>query len=265
MVSMSLQNGQLKAVYGMLEVHLKHMKSAIRLGKFALDNGETPVACVFVYEPSGEVLAYGMNYTNESLSGIAHAEFMAIEQLRGKFGGGEILKGVMRDIVVYVTVEPCVMCASALKQLEVGKVVFGCANERFGGNGTVLRVNGDSCTGGRGYVVVPGILRREAIMLLRYFYVRSNERAPKPRNKAERRLDRDTFPSLPWSKYIGRESFVAEFGEKMVCHFDGNTDIFGGLVDWDLIDEPCDWILEHLNRECQDFDLHRRKKIKLDV
>ncbi|QLL33488.1 hypothetical protein HG536_0E03990 [Torulaspora globosa] len=249
----------------MLEVRLKHMRSAVRLAKFALDHGETPVACVFVHEPSGQVVAYGMNYTNESLSGIAHAEFMGIEQLRERFGGGEELMCVMRDVVVYVTVEPCVMCASALKQLEVGKVVFGCANERFGGNGTVIRVNGDRCTGGRGYVAVPGILRREAIMLLRYFYVRSNERAPKPRNKAERRLDRNAFPSLPWSRYIGRESFVEEFGEKMLCHFDDSTDIFGDLVDWDLIDEPCDWILEHLKTQCQEFALHRRKKIKLEV
>lgn len=249
----------------MLEVHLKHMRSAVRLARFALDHGETPVACVFVHGPSGQVVAYGMNYTNESQSGIAHAEFMGIEQLREIFGGGEELVRVMREVVVYVTVEPCVMCASALKQLEVGKVVFGCANERFGGNGTVLRVNGDSCTSGRGYLVVPGILRREAIMLLRYFYVRSNERAPKPRNKAERRLDREAFPALPWDRYIGRESFVEEFGEKMVGHFDDGMDIFGGLVDWDLIDEPCEWILEDLKTRCQEFTLSRRKKIKLEV
>ncbi|CAI6740358.1 ANL_collapsed_G0029610.mRNA.1.CDS.1 [Saccharomyces cerevisiae] len=88
------------------------------------------------------------------------------------------------------------MCASALKQLGIGKVVFGCGNERFGGNGIVLSVNHDTCTlvpknnSAAGYESIPGILRKEAIMLLRYFYVRQNERAPKPRSKSDRVLDK---------------------------------------------------------------------------
>lgn len=249
----------------MLEVHLKRMGDAVKLAKFALDHGETPVACVFVHGRSGRLMAYGMNYTNESLSGVAHAEFMGIEQLRCRFGGGDELLRVMREIVVYVTVEPCVMCASALKQLGVQKVVFGCANERFGGNGTVLKINSDSCTAGIGYETIPGILRREAIMLLRYFYVRSNERAPKPRNKAERRLDRDAFPPLPWCRYIDREAFAREFGSESLHHFDGETDLLDGKIDWQLIDEPCDGILDQLKARCQESALRSHKKIKLEV
>lgn len=242
---------------------MERMRDAMRLARYALDHGETPVACTFVHEPTGQIIAYGMNNTNESRSGVAHAEFMAIDLLRREFGGGDELVRLMRDIVVYVTVEPCIMCASALKQLEVGKVVFGCANERFGGNGTVLTINSDNSTTGRPYRTVPGILRREAIMLLRYFYVRSNARAPKPRNKAERKLDREGFPPLLWSRYNDRESFVKEFGAEELHHFDDNTDLLGNDLDWELIDKPCDSILEHLEKKCQEHVMRRNKRVKL--
>jgi tRNA-specific adenosine deaminase 2 len=47
----------------------------------------------------------------------------------------------LRDVTLYVTVEPCLMCASALRQLGIKKVFYGCANDRFGGCGSVLSVN----------------------------------------------------------------------------------------------------------------------------
>ena len=169
--------------------HVEHMRTAVRLARYALDHDETPVACIFVHTPSGQLMAYGMNDTNKSLTGIAHAEFMGIDQIKAMLGSRGVVD-VFKDTTLYVTVEPCIMCASALKQLGIGKVVFGCGNERFGGNGTVLSVNHDTCTlapknnTATGYESVPGVLRREAIMLLRYFYVRQNEKAPKPRSKS---------------------------------------------------------------------------------
>lgn len=79
---------------------------------------------------------------------------------------------------LYVTVEPCIMCASFLRQLGIRKVYFGAVNDRFGGTGGVLsihdmkyRVDGES-----GYEVSGGWLREEAIMLLRKFYVQENEK-----------------------------------------------------------------------------------------
>lgn len=255
----------------MISVHLSHMRTAIRLARYALDHDETPVACVFVHTPTDQVIAYGMNDTNKSLTGIAHAEFMGIEQLRQLVGNGKPLIDLFENITLYVTVEPCIMCASALKQLGIKRVVFGCANERFGGNGTVLAINRDSCTlsppqqerQGNSYKAIPGVLRREAIMLLRYFYVRSNDRAPKPRNKAERRLDTETFPAMSWAKYIDRESFAVEFGiENMSCYDDG-SDIIDSKIEWPLINSSWDTIVDELNSQCQDFTLSKSKKVKL--
>lgn len=216
---------------------LLHMRTAITLAKYALDHEETPVACIFVHSKLNKVIAYGMNGTNESISGISHAEFMGIKQIQEKYGTDP---KIFSEIVLYVTVEPCIMCASALKQLGIKKVVFGCGNERFGGNGSILCIHNDTSTNkSNKYVSIPGVLRREAIMLLRYFYVRENDRAPKPRTKKDRKLDKETFPPVQWDKYLTLEEFEDEFGQEFRDAFYSHRDVYDE-IDWDLIDTGCD-------------------------
>ena len=70
------------------------------------------------------------------MQGIRHAELCAVDEILKTYSA-EIFK----TTDLYVTVEPCIMCAGALRQLGVRNVFFGCANERFGGCGSVLRVN----------------------------------------------------------------------------------------------------------------------------
>ena len=91
-----------------------------------------------------------------------------------------------------MTVEPCVMCAAALRYLGLGKVFYGCGNERFGGCGSVLDVHSSEI-----YLPkeIPALeckvlneFRTECVMLLRRFYVRENEKAPNPKKKAKRVL-----------------------------------------------------------------------------
>ncbi|CAI4559143.1 ASN_HP2_G0028280.mRNA.1.CDS.1 [Saccharomyces cerevisiae] len=248
--------------------HVKHMRTAVRLARYALDHDETPVACIFVHTPTGQVMAYGMNDTNKSLTGVAHAEFMGIDQIKAMLGSRGVVD-VFKDITLYVTVEPCIMCASALKQLGIGKVVFGCGNERFGGNGTVLSVNHDTCTlvpknnSAAGYESIPGILRKEAIMLLRYFYVRQNERAPKPRSKSDRVLDKNTFPPMEWSKYLNEEAFIETFGDDYRTCFANKVDLSSNSVDWDLIDSHQDNIIQELEEQCKMFRFNVHKKSKV--
>jgi len=101
----------------------------------------------------------------------------------------EILKShspeIFKTTDLYVTVEPCIMCAGALRQLQIRTVYFGCANERFGGCGSVLRVNqmfllslwrGTECRadGELAYQTFPGLYREDCIMLLRDFYMQEN-------------------------------------------------------------------------------------------
>ncbi|KIX95676.1 uncharacterized protein Z520_08796 [Fonsecaea multimorphosa CBS 102226] len=163
-----------------LELHQGFMRQAIEVAEEALRGGETPVACVLVHE--GEVVARGMNDTNRSLNGTRHAEFLAIAQFLSKMPASKL-----KETDLYVTVEPCIMCASALRQYGIRRVFFGCGNDRFGGNGSVLPVHSDKGLE-EGYPSYGGIFRKEAIMLLRRFYIQENENAPNPRAKGNREL-----------------------------------------------------------------------------
>jgi len=163
-----------------LEVHQAFMRQAIDVAEEALAGGETPVACVLVLD--GHVVARGMNDTNRSLNGTRHAEFLAIAVFLSKFPAAKL-----KETDLYVTVEPCIMCASALRQYGIRCVYFGCGNDRFGGNGSVLAVHSDNGLE-EGYPSYGGIYRKEAIMLLRRFYIQENENAPNPRAKGNREL-----------------------------------------------------------------------------
>lgn len=163
-----------------LELHQGFMRQAINVAEEALAGGETPVACVLVHEC--QVVARGMNDTNRSLNGTRHAEFLAITEFLSKFPPSKL-----KETDLYVTVEPCIMCASALRQYGIRCVYFGCGNDRFGGNGSVLAVHSDKGLE-EGYPSYGGIFRKEAIMLLRRFYIQENENAPNPRAKGNREL-----------------------------------------------------------------------------
>lgn len=99
----------------------------------ALLSDEVPVGCVFVKQ--GQAIARARNRTNEWRNATLHAELEAIDHLLPNH------PAPLSSITLYVTVEPCVMCASALRQIGIGKVVYGCGNDRFGGCGSVIDVN----------------------------------------------------------------------------------------------------------------------------
>ncbi|PKX93238.1 nucleoside deaminase [Aspergillus novofumigatus IBT 16806] len=156
-----------------MEVDSRHayfMKQALLMGEKALESGETPVGCVLVHHD--RIVGSGMNDTNKSMNGTRHAEFIAIEDMLRSHP-----KSLLRSTDLYVTVEPCVMCASALRQYQIRAVYFG----------SILSLHSDF-TIDPPYPVYGGLFRKEAIMLLRRFYIQENEKAPKPRPKKNREL-----------------------------------------------------------------------------
>ncbi|OJD39953.1 trna specific adenosine deaminase [Diplodia corticola] len=168
--------------------HERFMREALHMAELALATDETPVGCVFVRD--GRVIGRGMNDTNRSLNGTRHAEFVAISQILAEHPAS-----VLRDTDLYVTVEPCVMCASALRQFGIRAVYFGCWNDRFGGTGGVLNIHSDpSPSVDKPYPVYGGIFREDAIMLLRKFYVQENVKAPEPKQKGTRELKTEIVP-----------------------------------------------------------------------
>ncbi|KAH9905339.1 hypothetical protein F4778DRAFT_769967 [Xylariomycetidae sp. FL2044] len=245
------------------EFHLKYMREALDMGVLALKTNETPVGAVIVYH--GRVIAKGMNATNITRNGTRHAEFMALSALLSRKEKGDVVdvnidpnpalddacwgdvdptdghiypygqklhpapvvdRDIIRECVLYVTVEPCVMCASLLRQLGISKVYFGAVNDKFGGTGGVFRIHmnskpvprpnhrpyqngygphdidriskgranalprdeddGDGGNVERGFPAEGGYLRDDAVSLLRRFYVQENGRAPQPRKKEGR-------------------------------------------------------------------------------
>jgi tRNA-specific adenosine deaminase 2 len=81
------------------------------------------------------ILLY-LNLISPTFQGTRHAEFVAIAQILQKYP-----PEIFKKTDLYVTVEPCIMCASALRQLGIRAVYFGCFNERFGGTGGILTIN----------------------------------------------------------------------------------------------------------------------------
>ena len=109
------------------------MQRAFDQAKKALEEGEVPIGCVFVV--GGTVVAEGRNEVNKRKNPTAHAEIVCIEEINREHD-----EEFFRDAVVYVNCEPCIMCASALQQLKVKGIFYGCSNPRFGGCGSVLDV-----------------------------------------------------------------------------------------------------------------------------
>lgn len=149
------------------------MREALAEGKNALERGEVPVGCVFVDVAKDEVVARGSNQTNATRNGTSHAELVCIQDLATRCVGD------LSSCELFVTCEPCIMCAAALRMLRIKAVYFGCHNDRFGGNGSVLSLHG----GPDSYPVHPGILKAEAIELFQDFYTMENRRAPEAKRK----------------------------------------------------------------------------------
>lgn len=194
--------------------HFRDMALAHFVAYKALLFNETPVACIVKDKNTNKVVSIGYNYTNTSLNGTKHAEFIALERFTGKSDFN------FKDLILYVTVEPCIMCASYLRQLGIGKVYYGCGNDRFGGTGTVLSVHNDPNLLDDPYESIGGIMRTEAIQLLRNFYIQENELAPNPKIKKNKDIDTKEFP--PNVFRFSKEEFIENYGNERLPLYTGD-------------------------------------------
>lgn len=149
------------------------MEQAFSYAREALANQEVPVGCIFVLNQ--EIVAVGRNEVNETKNATRHAEMICIDQVVAYCKERNLVfKEVFAKITVYVTVEPCIMCAAALYDLNVLGVVFGCKNDRFGGS-TVFDV---AQVLHPATVLKGGYKAEEAMQLLKLFYQGQNPNAP---------------------------------------------------------------------------------------
>ena len=116
-----------------LKTDEQYMREALKQARKAGKLTEVPIGCVIVRE--GEIIARGYNRRNTDGSTLAHAELAAIRKACRKAGDWRL-----EDCMLYVTLEPCPMCAGAIIQARIPRVVIGCMNPKAGCAGSVLNL-----------------------------------------------------------------------------------------------------------------------------
>lgn len=111
----------------------RYMKEAIRQARKAYALGEVPIGCVIVH--GGKIIARGYNRRNTDKNTLAHAEITAIRKASKVIGDWRL-----EECTLYVTLEPCQMCAGAIVQARIPKVVMACMNPKAGCAGSVLNI-----------------------------------------------------------------------------------------------------------------------------
>ena len=110
-----------------------YMKKALELAQIAAEQGEVPVGAVVVKKSTGEIVGRGFNRREYGRSPLTHAEMVAIEQASRRLGGWRLI-----DCELFVTLEPCPMCAGAMINSRVERVVFGAYDAKAGSCGSVI-------------------------------------------------------------------------------------------------------------------------------
>ena len=149
----------------------KYMKEAIKQAKKAYALDETPIGCVIVCE--GKVISRGYNRRNTDKNPLAHAEITAIRKASRRLGDWRL-----EGCTMYVTLEPCQMCAGAIVQSRMDRVVIGCMNPKAGCVGSILnllqmdRFNHQA-------EITAGVLEEECSSLMKQFFRELKEKKKK--------------------------------------------------------------------------------------
>lgn len=155
----------------------RFMRLALEEARAAAGEGEVPIGAVIVF--GGEVIARGHNRRESDLDPSAHAEFSAMLQASRALG-----RWRLTGCTVYVTVEPCLMCAGLMVNARVDRCVFGASDPKGGALGTLYDVSHDSRLNHE-FEVVPNVLAGEcAFELRRFFRVRRKLRRKPAEAKA---------------------------------------------------------------------------------
>lgn len=137
------------------------MGEALALAREAAADGEVPVGCVIVRD--GQVVGRGRNRREKERSALAHAEIEAIDEACRTLGGWRLW-----DCTLYVTLEPCSMCAGAILNARIPRVVFGASDRKYGAVGSVCSLF--SMEFNHHPVVESGLRAEEAAALMEDFF-----------------------------------------------------------------------------------------------
>ena len=142
---------------------LELMREAIELAKKAAQLGEVPVGALILDDSTGEVLARAYNLRESKRMATAHAEILAIEEACAKRGDWRLF-----GCTLYVTLEPCPMCAGALVNSRIERVVYGASDALAGCCGSVINFN--SYPFNHAFTIIGGVCEEECRELLQSFF-----------------------------------------------------------------------------------------------
>ena len=140
------------------------MQQAIAITQEVKSSGDVPVGALIVNE-AGEILSSGKNEREKDNDPTAHAEIVAIIKASEKIGSWRL-----DDLTLIVTLEPCVMCAGAILQSRIKRLVFGAFDQKAGAVGSSLDVIRDIRALSK-VEVVSGVLEDECVLLLKQFFM----------------------------------------------------------------------------------------------
>ncbi|MBN2908207.1 tRNA adenosine(34) deaminase TadA [Polycladomyces sp. WAk] len=146
----------------------KWMKAAIEEAEKAWKIGEVPIGAVIVR--NGEIIGRGHNLRETAKDPTLHAEMIAIRQAAERLGGWRLI-----GCSLYVTLEPCPMCAGAIVQSRIEKVVFGASDPKAGCAGTLMNLLEDERFNHQAEVI-PGVMAEQCGSLLTHFFRDLRER-----------------------------------------------------------------------------------------
>ena len=141
----------------------QYMQLALSLAKTAAKLGEVPVGAIVV-NSNGKIIGTGFNLKETKQQAYAHAEFLAISQAAQNISSWRLL-----DCTLYVTLEPCLMCAGLIYQSRIKRVVFGTHDPKGGGLGSLYQVHQDHRLN-HSFQVEHGVCQEKAAKILKDFF-----------------------------------------------------------------------------------------------
>lgn len=156
---------------------IKYMKAAMKQAQKARQLEEVPIGCVIVHD--GKIIGRGYNRRNTDKTALGHAEITAIRKASRVIGDWRL-----EDCTLYVTLEPCQMCAGAIVQARIPRVVIGSMNSKAGCGGSILNILqmpqfNHSCD------VTRGVLDDECSRMLSSFFRELREKKAQQKNKTQ--------------------------------------------------------------------------------
>lgn len=153
------------------------MGQALKEAEKSLAKAEIPIGCVIVQD--GQIIGRGHNAREELNQAIMHAEIMAINEANATVGNWRLL-----DTTLFVTIEPCVMCSGAIGLARIPQVIYGAANQKFGGAGSLYQILTDERLNHR-VVVETGVLAEDCAGIMQNFFRQGRERKKAAKQEAK--------------------------------------------------------------------------------